>query len=119
MIVNGNKTIKEISAKIPIINQEVAKAYIQGAVHSYCNNNSNNEISVKALFGGSNKDWDSTPLQCIYDYHFYIGKSKDAFLSAAIDVGWLLKKVLLDDKYREFEFIGKGSGNVYKLKRQI
>ena len=87
MIVKTNQTVRKISAKIQVVNIELAKAYIQGAVHSHCNNNASKEISVRILFGGDNKNWGNTPLQCIYDYHRYVRMSKKPVDDAAKDVG--------------------------------
>lgn len=114
MITKTNQTARKISAKIPIVNIELAKAYIQGAVHSHCNKNVSKDFSVRILFGGNNKNWENTPLQCIYDYHKYIGNAKDPADAAAKDVGWLFKSVLIDDT-RTFEYIGKDTGSIYKL----
>lgn len=113
MIINANQTVRTISAKIPPENIELAKAYIQDAVHSHCNNNADKEFSVRILFGGDNKDWADTPLQCIYDYHKSNGSEHPAD-DAAKDVGWLFKSVLIDDK-RTFECVGKDTGNIYKM----
>ena len=107
-------TIKRISAKIPRINIELAKAYIQGAVHSHCNNNANSDLSVRILFGGDNTDWENTPLQIIYDYYLYIKNSNNPAKDAAKDVGWLFKEVLIKDK-RHFILVGKNTGKVYRL----
>ena len=113
MIIRGNKTVRKISANISLLDIEVAKAYIQGAVHSDCNNKKSKELSVRSLFGGDNGDWHDTPLQHIYDYHKYISCSKKPEKEAAKDVGWLLKSVLVNDKYRRFECVKKETGCVY------
>lgn len=114
MIINTNQTVRNITAKIPTVNIEFAKAYIQGAVHSHCNNNAGKEFSVRILFGGDNKNWANTPLQCIYDYHRHMRRSENAAEDAAKDVGWLLKSVLISD-VRTFEYVGKDTGSIYKL----
>lgn len=114
MITNQNNTIKNISAKISVVNIEIVRAYIQGAVHSHCKNNPEKGLSVRILFGGDNKNWKNTPLQYIYEYYKYIRKSKKPSEQAAKDVGWILKSVLINDK-RNFEYIGKDTGNIYKL----
>ena len=114
MIVKTNQTVRNISAKIPVVNIELAKAYIQGAVHSHCNCNADKEFSVRILFGGDNRDWGNTPLQCIYDYHKYVRMSKNPAEDAAKDVGWLFKSVLISDA-RMFEYVDKNTGSVYKM----
>jgi hypothetical protein len=53
--------------------------------------------------GGLNLHWDGTPMQVLYEKHRNQGKSDDdAFDAAAKDGGWLLKRLINDDK-REFE----------------
>lgn len=101
MLKNQKTTICAISAKITQDEKELAKAYIQGAVHSY-SSNSNDVITVRALFGGENRDWHDTPLQVIYDYYDNAGYI-DSQKRAAQDVGKLLKEVLAEDKEKEFE----------------
>ncbi len=95
----------------------LAKAYIQDAVHSFCEHSKNSEISVRLLFGGENKNWTDTPLQCIYDYYKYMLCSKNPTKQAAIDVGWLFKEVLYCD-VRVFEYVGKDTGNNYILVKE-
>ncbi len=62
MIENTSQTVRKISAKISETEIELAKAYIQGAVHSHCSNDPENELSVRILFGGDNRGWGNTPL---------------------------------------------------------
>ena len=76
----------------------------KGAVHSFCNNNKDSELSVRILFGGDNSNWANTPLQCIYEYYKYIVCSKKPEKQASIDVGWLFKEVLNDDT-RIFKYV--------------
>lgn len=116
MIENTSQTVRHISAKIPETEIALAKAYIQGAVHSHCNNNSVMEFSVRILFGRDNRDCGNTPLQAIYEYHKDIKKAKDPAGDAAKDVGWLLKAVLTEDA-RTFEYVGKDTGGIYKMRQ--
>lgn len=108
--------IKRSYSCISEVERILAKAYIQGAVHSFCNNSKDAEMSVRILFGGENSNWTNTPLQCIYTYYKYIAGSKEPAKQAAIDVGWLFKEVLYDD-VRFFECVGGDTGNKYKLSR--
>ena len=111
---SNDNMVRKISAESSEVEVKLAKAYIQGAVHSYCSNNTNNrKLSVRILFGGNNGNWENTPLQCIYDYHKDIKQSKNPANDAAKDVGWLFKSVLLSDK-RTFKHIGKDTGNIYE-----
>ncbi len=112
MIINLKTANYKISAKISVADVECAKAYIQGAVHSHCNNAADSPLSVRILFGGDNGDWNGTPLQWIYNYHKYIGKSTDPNKQAAIDVGRLLKIILQED-VRDFQYVGEDSGKKY------
>ncbi|MBR1811269.1 MAG: hypothetical protein IJ766_06440 [Clostridia bacterium] len=110
MIIHKNQTVNNISAKISVTDIEVAKAYIQGAVHSHCNTSPDKPLSVRFLFGGDNRDWADTPLQIIYDYHKCMQAVNPAE-QAAKDVGWLFKQVLKDDS-RTFEYVGKDTGSI-------
>ena len=110
-MIKANQTVRRISAKIPIVDVKLAKAYIQGAVHSHCNNNPDKPLSVRILFGGNNRNWADTPLQTIYDYHNAM-QAKNPVEQAAKDVGWLFKQVLKEDK-RTFKYLGKDTGSRY------
>lgn len=116
MIENTSQTVRHISAKIPEAEIQLAKAYIQGAVHNHCSNDPASELSVRILFGGDNRDWGNTPLQAIYEYYKDIKKAKDPAGDAAKDVGWLLKAVLTEDA-RTFEYVGKDTGGIYKMRQ--
>ena len=112
MLENISTTVRRISAKISAEELALAKAYMQGAVHSFCGCNGDREFSVRTLFGGTNRDWSDTPLQWIYEYHKSAGKP-DPAEAAAKDVGWLFKQVLLDD-VRTFRYVRDDTGNVYQ-----
>lgn len=116
MIVNTNQTVRAISAQLTDVEIALAKAYIQGAVHSHCNNCADKELSARILFGGNNRNWANTPLQRIYDYFNERG-SEHPYNDAAKDVGWLFKSVLIDDS-RIFEYVGNDTGSKYKLSSQ-
>lgn len=116
MIENTSQTVRKVSAKIPETEIALAKAYIQGAVHAHCSSDPASELSVRILFGGDNRDWGNTPLQAIYEYHKDIKKAKDPAGDAAKDVGWLLKAVLTEDA-RTFEYVGKDTGGIYRIRQ--
>ncbi|MBQ7340990.1 MAG: hypothetical protein IJW41_02345 [Oscillospiraceae bacterium] len=104
-MINFKKTemLRRPSAKLSVGQLELAKRYLQGAVHSFCKNNPGKAFSLRDLVGGENKDWGETPLQAIYEYHISTGKTKlKAKRQAAIDAGWLLKTVLAEDESRCF-----------------
>lgn len=111
----GNETVRTIATSIPEEKIALAKAYIQGAVHSHCNNSPDKELSVRILFGGDNRDWTDTPLQCVYDYYCKKGAEHPGE-DAAKYIGWLFKSVLISD-LRTFEYVGKTTGSLYKLKQ--
>jgi len=74
------------------------KAYIQGAVYCWAKNR-DEAFAARDLFGGDNFEWDGTPLYTLYLKHRNGGKNHEAAINAAgIDVGWLLKSVLHEDK---------------------
>ena len=106
MFIEKESYIRQLSAKLSDEQTDLAKKYLQGAVHSFCKNNHGEPFSLRDLVGGENKDWGETPLQAIYDYHISKGKAhKEAKRQAAIDAGFLLKTVLLEEKDRCFEQI--------------
>lgn len=103
------------SAKLTVEETELAKRYLQGAVHSFCKNNPGVAFSLRDLVGGENKDWRETPLQPIYDYHISLGKTKEkAKRQAAIDAGWLLKAVLAEEESRCFEQLQGPRSKLYR-----
>ncbi len=113
MIFNSTTPPRRISAKITDRELELARAYIKGALHYHRNVNPRMEFSVRIAFGGGNRDWHNTPLQCIYD--FYVCRNvKDPENRAAKDVGWLLKQILAEDSHA-FAIVGKDTGNIYKM----
>src|SRR5437899_1165521 len=79
------------------------KNFMQGAVYCWIKNREDEWFAVQDLMGGKNFDWHGTPLQVLYEKHIDKGKNQKAAIeSAAIDLGWLLKTVLAEDK-RTFE----------------
>lgn len=77
--------------------------FLQGAVYSWCKNRPNEWFSMRDLMGGDNFYWEGTPLYCLFQKHKKKGKNdQDAVTAAGKDSGWILKKVIDQDK-REFE----------------
>jgi hypothetical protein len=74
--------------------------FLQGAVYCWCKNRKDEWFAARDLLGGDNFYWDGTPLIVLYE------KSKDVE-QAGKDAGWLLKKMLSDDK-RTFESLTYG-----------
>ena len=114
MLLNYNKTARNISANISGKEIKAAIDHIENKVNDHCVNNPNDPFSVRILFGGDNRDWGGTPLQCIYEYYLNIRKTKRPANDAAKDVGRLLIMVLENDR-RDFELIGKDTGNKYRV----
>lgn len=103
---------KKISVKLSLNEINEIKLYIKGAVDGFCNINNGETFSVRRLFGGDNGNWNGTPLQAIYNYYVSVGED-NAKEKSAIDVGVLLKQVLSDDVYWEYE-LKKGYTNEYR-----
>lgn len=115
--INKISKLQRPSAKLSPEEMELAKKYLQGAVHSFCKNNPGEWFSLRDLVGGENKDWGGTPLQPIYDYYISNGKTVEkAKKQAAVDAGWLLKTVLVGEGNRLFE---QKQGPRSKLYRKI
>jgi hypothetical protein len=94
-------------------NKSSIKAFMQGAVYSWIKNNENKPFAVRDLMGGENTDWTHTPLEMLYSKHINSGKDSDsAFTAAAIDLGWLVKSMLFEDK-RIFKVGDAGRANSY------
>lgn len=79
--------------------KELIRAYLQGAVYCWCKNRKDEWFAARDLVGGENFYWEGTPLYCLYEKHSKKGKTPDeAIADAGIDLGWLLKRQLADDK---------------------
>ena len=83
--------------------KEAIRVYLKGAVYTWDKNKNNEPFSARDLVGGINFNWNSTPLQCLYNKHIRMGKNhKKAVKAAGIDLGWLLKDTLNSDKRNYF-----------------
>jgi hypothetical protein len=102
MIRRGNSTLKDVSdlsetAKTSIMD------FLQGTVYCWCKNRKGEWFTMSDLMGGDNRDWRKTPLEILYNKHIQSGKTaEEAFDNAGKESGWLLKKVVHDDK-KDFE----------------
>ena len=75
------------------------RAFLQGAVYCWCKNQENRWFSLRDLMGGDNSNWDGTPLSKLYEKH--AGLSDPAAIEqAGKEGGWLLKRVISDDRRR-------------------
>lgn len=94
--------------------KELIKAFMQGAVYCWVKNRRDEPFAVRDLMGGENFEWDGTPLYVLYEKHITAGKDSEAAIdSAAIDLGWLVKTVLANDK-RHFTAGKAGMVNSYR-----
>lgn len=90
------------------------QAFIQGAVYCWIKNRTGEPFAARDLAGGENRDWKGTPLLALYEKHRKSGKDDEAAIaSAGRDLGWLLKKVLVEDK-RKFRAEKKGLVRAYR-----
>ncbi|WP_424947951.1 hypothetical protein [Candidatus Spongiihabitans sp.] len=112
-IVNNGGTINKVSG-LSIEEEQRAKDFLQGLVYCWCKNKSGKKFAARDLVGAENTDWNGTPLQRLYYKHTKAGASEDeAYGKAAIDVGWLLKRVIEDDR-RKFKLIDGPMVNHYQ-----
>ncbi|HWB06279.1 MAG TPA: hypothetical protein VG796_24865 [Verrucomicrobiales bacterium] len=75
------------------------KAFMQGAIYGWIRDRPGQAFAVRDLVGGPNFDWQGTPLYPLFERHLASGKTpKAAIKRAAIDLGWLVKTVISEDK---------------------
>src|SRR5574344_1122657 len=91
--------------------EEKICSFLQGAVYCWCKNRPDEWFSMRDLMGGENYYWEETPLIALYEKH---QNKETAIADAGKDSGWLLKKVISDDKRsfhtkKEEELIKKNS----------
>jgi len=89
-----DKTIHKVNGIGREQERDICK-FLQGCVYCWCNNHPNQCFSARDFLGRDNCYWEETPLMPLYEKH----KSKaTAVKDAGKDAGWLLKKVILEDK---------------------
>jgi hypothetical protein len=102
MIIKHSSQIRSVKG---ILNEEIEriKNFLQGAIYCWCKNKKEKWFSLRDLMGRDNFYWQGTPLLALYEKHLKKGKSsKKAITDAGKDCGWILKKVIHNDK-RKFE----------------
>ncbi|WP_149554610.1 hypothetical protein [Treponema pectinovorum] len=111
MLIKGNNTVRNVFG---ISEMQEAKIYtfLQGAVYCWCKNFNDEEFALRDLMGGENFDWEGTPLYALWEKHNELGAANPV-KSAGIDAGWILKKVILEDK-RKFELRESEMTNKYR-----
>lgn len=100
-----NTEIREVNG----ISEEQKKRildFLQGAVYCWCKNRKDEWFAARDLLGGENYFWQGTPLLALYE------KTKDV-KQAGKDAGWLLKKVICEDK-RSFQTKKEGLVRQYR-----
>jgi hypothetical protein len=97
----GEHKQRNISAELSEREKERICDFIQGSVYCFCKNNPDEWFAARDLFGGVNYSWSATALESLYDWHENSGASEPV-KSAGKDIGWLLLRVLSEDK-RIFE----------------
>jgi len=92
-MLNINSKVREVRN---ITNDEKQRIedFLQGAVYSWCKNN-DTWFALRDLMGGDNFHWQGTPLIALYEKH---KAKKNATELAGKDAGWILKKVINNDK---------------------
>jgi hypothetical protein len=73
--------------------------FLQGAVYCWCKNRKGDWFSLRHLMGGDNFYWQGTPLVVLFNKHIAAGSADaEAVEKAGREGGWLLKRVIADDK---------------------
>jgi len=109
---------KKIHANIGnrgLTDRQVSKIleYLRDEVYYWCRRHPGDAFSVHQLFGGEKGDWNGTPLQDCY-YHRE-ETSSDPVKAAGVDCGFLLRRMLQDDKRTYRQTSKTRPGQHYKL----
>ena len=104
---NSNKTLRNISARIKTEQKEAILNYLHGMVHLWCKFKKTEPFHAYDLVGKNEDDdgnyfWKDTPLYPLYEFYEQ-NNSKDPVKQAGIDLGWLLKEVIVKREKRTFE----------------
>jgi hypothetical protein len=84
---------------IEVENHQRIYDFLHGAVYCWCKNKPDEWFALRDLMGGDNFYWNDTPMIELYKKHELKGKSdEESIKDAAIDAGWILKKVLHSSK---------------------
>ena len=111
MFVNPNEKLRDVKIVNDIVKNDIQN-FLKGAVYCWCKNKKNERFSLQSLMGDDNFYWQGTPLYKLYQEKANVDKSK-AVEEAAKCAGWLLKKVLAEDKHRYYEIV-EGYVNFYR-----
>jgi len=108
-MLQGNSQIRKVRN---ITNEQRIEDFLQGAVYCWCKNNKDKWFALRDLMGGDNFYWEGTPMYSLYEKH---KNKKNAIGLAGKDAGWILKKVINNDK-RIFETKKEARTRKYKWK---
>lgn len=111
MLSNGNSVLRNVNGITETEKKDI-QLFLQGAVYCWCKNRNKDWFSLRDLMGGENFYWQGTPLYALYEKQEKIG-AEDPIKQAGKDGGWLLKKVISDDK-RTFKTKIEGMIRKYK-----
>ena len=100
MITKGNSELRAVSSSSSDDARDIIN-FLQGAVYCWCKNRKDEWFSLRDLMGGENYYWNDTPMIKLWEKHHNLGKD-DPVIEAGKDGGWILKKVIANDK-RKFE----------------
>ena len=100
MITKGNSELRAVSGISSDEERDIIN-FLQGAVYCWCKNRKDEWFSLRDLMGGENYYWNDTPMIKLWEKHHNLGKD-DPVIEAGKDGGWILKKVIANDK-RKFE----------------
>jgi len=89
--------------------EDEIKRFMQGAIYAWSKNYPGLPFAVYDLMGGKNYRWEGTPLIALFQKHTSQGKNdQEAIRAAGRDLGWIVKRVVCNDKRRYL--IGKKRG---------
>ena len=110
---SDQQKVRKISG-ITLQQEEQIMSFLQGAVYCWCLNRGTEWFSLRDFMSGTNYFWNGTPLIELYKKHINLGKTEeDSVKAAGKDCGWLLKKVIQNDK-RSFDSRNHGFIREYR-----
>ena len=78
-------------------------AFLCGAVRARCADCQGQQFAARDLLGGINYFWEGTPMEVLFTKYCDEGyPAEEAIKLAGITAGHLLKRVLIEDKYRTY-----------------
>ena len=101
----GETEIRDVHG-IPEEQKQRIIDFLQGAVYCWCKNRKDEWFTTRDLLGGDNYFWQGTPL-------FFLYKKTENVKQAGKEAGWLLKKVIYNDK-RSFQTKKEGMVRQYR-----